>query len=382
MKPLKPAPLAMLVAGNVALTFLMLAVVNLLCLAALAGYRSITGRAASDDRWTLPVHDDPERARLILEEVRSLTAAYEPFVGWTRLPFSGATVTVGENGDRGHRPPSRADAPSHTVRFFGGSTMWGIGVDDQGTIPALYNEVDPLALVTNHGESGFNSRQGLDRLISLYATGWHSDVVVFYDGVNEVFGGCQVGEDVPSHGQAHLIRNALRANRARGSARRALAFALDQLFLRFTRELSAGVRRRLTTTAQEQVGVAETYDCDTDPQKAGRVADALLVNWELAHAIVTSHGGRFIAILQPNAHVGAPRIDHLTGRLHPELGRNYRALYPLFRERIARADTRWMLDWAEAFDVEAPLYIDDFHVVEAGNRLIAGRIHDTIRTLR
>lgn len=41
-----------------------------------------------------------------------------------------------------------------------------------------------------------------------------------------------------------------------------------------------------------------------------------------------------------------------------------------------------MLDWADAFDVETPLYMDDTHVVEAGNRLIAGRIHDMIRTLR
>ena len=49
---------------------------------------------SSSSSWKLPNYTDKQYARTIFRELRSLPTRYEPFVGWTRLPFEGETTTV------------------------------------------------------------------------------------------------------------------------------------------------------------------------------------------------------------------------------------------------------------------------------------------------
>ena len=186
---------------------------NLLSHAGLGAFRAIRatvdGSNPKDDRWTLPNYEGhSDRARLIFEEFGVLSTQYEPFIAWSRLPFQGVTTTVNAEGDRVHPTPDRDGEPHAEVSFFGGSTMWGTGADDDGTLPALFNRMYPELVVHNYGESGFNSRQGLDRLITLLTTGERIDLAVFLDGANDVSQQCRVGISVPGHGQMLLVRGA------------------------------------------------------------------------------------------------------------------------------------------------------------------------------
>ncbi|MCB0680345.1 MAG: hypothetical protein KDC32_05280, partial [Saprospiraceae bacterium] len=72
----------------------------------------------------------------------------------------------------------------------------------------------------NHGETGFNSRQGLDKLLNLLVQGDTLDLVVFYDGVNDIYYSCQKGVDeLPTHARETYLRDAARKNRDRSYAR-------------------------------------------------------------------------------------------------------------------------------------------------------------------
>ena len=64
-----------------------------------------------------------------------------PFVEWRREEFHGETTTVGADGNRVQ--PATTQDPVGTVRFFGGSAMWGSGVADDETIPATFNRLQP-----------------------------------------------------------------------------------------------------------------------------------------------------------------------------------------------------------------------------------------------
>ena len=68
---------------------------------------------------------------------------YRPFVTWRRAPFQGAFINIDRDGLR-VTPGAVCSADSYKVFAFGGSTMWGTGSPDWGTIPA-YLEVELTA---------------------------------------------------------------------------------------------------------------------------------------------------------------------------------------------------------------------------------------------
>src|SRR5439155_17899889 len=84
--------------------------------------------------------------------------------------------------------------------FFGGSTMWGTSQRDDHTIAAeaahrLQALAGPNARVevTNFGETGYVNTQELLQLMLELRAGHRPDVVVFYDGLNEVAATVQGG---------------------------------------------------------------------------------------------------------------------------------------------------------------------------------------------
>ena len=74
--------------------------------------------------------------------------------------------------------------------MFGGSTLWGEGVRDQFTIPSLVGKDLAVrqvkAEITNFGEVGYVNTQELIELVLQLERGNIPDVVIFYDGVNDV----------------------------------------------------------------------------------------------------------------------------------------------------------------------------------------------------
>lgn len=116
------------------------------------------------------------------------------YVNFGRRPsYHSRTVNIDSLGRRITPEPTVPAAPAARVFFFGGSTMWGTGQRDDHTIPAeasrrLQQMVGPgrRVEVTNFGEAGYVSTQGLLKLMLQLRAGDRPDVVVFYDGINDV----------------------------------------------------------------------------------------------------------------------------------------------------------------------------------------------------
>ncbi|HET9487322.1 MAG TPA: hypothetical protein VFO54_07810, partial [Chryseosolibacter sp.] len=127
---------------------------------------------------------EQEHAKAVFADYNRIQHRYEPFVGWKTLPYNGKTTHISAEGLRTHQAARAVDS-GKVVRFFGGSTMWGEGSDDQHTIPALFNALNPDVKVFNHGQLAYNTRQELDDLISVYSRNEKTEIVIFYDGVND-----------------------------------------------------------------------------------------------------------------------------------------------------------------------------------------------------
>lgn len=140
----------------------------------------------------------PEIAEVGMTEVeRSL------YVGWMTRPFMGSAITISRDGLRETRPLARVAASGDNPRpirvfAFGGSTMWGEGAADDQTIAAhvqsiLSERTGHPVLVTNFGQRAWVSTQSVVKLLLELQKGNVPDVVLFYDGYNEVYAAYATG---------------------------------------------------------------------------------------------------------------------------------------------------------------------------------------------
>lgn len=318
------------------------------------------------DRSQLPNYaGDYQHAQSVFADYGRIKHRYEPFVGWKTLPFKGATTTISNEGLRVHKAVPESNDTAKVVRFFGGSTMWGEGSDDQHTIPALFNALNPAYSVYNHGQLAYNTRQELDALISVYSRGEKADIVVFYDGVNDAAFLCpEVIRDLPAHRLVPMYREKLYVSNTS-----VVKELVSKVFVEDIIDLVRTLRYKPTPETSP-------YDCLRNPEKAEAIAETMMQNWEMAYEIVTKRNGKFYAILQPAAFIGKPRTDHLA--LDEELGRNFQEVYRRLRLKIAERKHPWIIDLSEAFDGNEYIFIDFCHVSPNGNKIIAREISKAI----
>lgn len=308
---------------------------------------------------------DPDYAKQIFRDYNSVQHIYEPFVGWKCLPYKGKTLTISQEGERIHPQANTADeAP--VVHFFGGSTMWGEGADDKHTIPALFYENNKQYQVHNHGQLAYNTRQEVDALISLYSKNKRADAVIFYDGVNDAAFLCPKEiNQLPAHRLMPMYRDKLYVGKSA-----VVKGLLTDVFI-------DNILKVIHKFSYKPTADNALYDCVSDPAKAEEIAEIMMKNWELAHEIVTARGGKFIAILQPAAYIGNPRIDHL--KLDEALGENFRAVYKNVKRKIAERNHSWIIDMSDKFDGDDLIFIDFCHVSSNGNEIIAKEIASVVR---
>jgi hypothetical protein len=349
------------IAVNLAVFLILLVAVNWAC----GLYVKKTGKA---DRSELPNYDaDREHARAIFADYNRVKHRYEPFVGWRTLPYNGPTTRISSEGRRVHDGnDSRTDKP--VVRFFGGSTMWGEGADDNHTIPALFNALHPEYRVVNHGQLAYNSRQELDELISTYTRGERTDIVIFYDGVNDAAFLCPtVIDQLPAHRLVPMYREKLYAGTK--------AVIKDLAYRVFISNIMEAIQR-ISSNASTAPAL---YNCVSNPDKAEAIAEMMMLHWELAHELVSTRGGSFYAVLQPAAFIGKPRTDHLD--LDKELVENFREIYQRVRTKIAERQHPWIIDLSDRFDGNDYIFIDFCHVSSSGNAIIAREISQAVPRL-
>ena len=383
---------------NLLVLVALLAVVNLVSAAILDGNRYIYNplfdqpelsapEPVGDLRAMLPVYKDKNKAREILDELFAMGFDYTPFVGWSRKPFSGQHTTVLKTGDR--IVPQFAREPQATIRFFGGSAMWGTGVDDSHTVPGLIAAEFQDYRVFNHAEAGFNSRQSLARLVNLVNQGEVFDLVVFYDGVNDVAFQCTGEANVNGHAREKLIRARLerkpQSDSMVGHLQRIHFF---RVLLASTYELVSNFYITVFAPSSDVGAADDTMTpeqrslCESNQAYAAQVADTLIANWRIAKTIVEERGGRFLAVLQPVAYIGDAKVDYLSkSALRLYLKGDFAAVYSLIIQKIKTDEIPWVIDLTDVFDGDSRVYIDPFHVIPEGNRLVAERLKPIFRIL-
>ena len=351
-----------LVAGNLAVLLLIVMTLNLLAAVILeVQYAFRSTFFVTDERANLPNYTDKARSKQIFHEFLDMRTQYVPYVVWSRLPYQGETTTVNEEGDRVHAETT--DSPVGTIRFFGGSSTWSKGTDDEGTLPARFNALYPDYKVHNHGESGFFSRPEVARLVNLVNQDEPMDLVIFYDGGNDVGSLCRTDLDLNGSTRAGKIRRRVHpASELTNTLYGALLEIVNGKFIK---------KHVLNTTESG-------WRCDDNPEYTQKIAQTMVNNWRIAKATADVAGADFIAVLQPAADVGKPRIDHLGMNRSETLSARGKTYDHVRRIVAADPEIDWFVDLSNAYDGDEYIFIDGIHVSENGHDILATRMQEIV----
>ncbi len=323
----------------------------------------------------LPYYAEQEWAsRYWQEQKLALKKTYHPYVIWRSPAFTGETLNIDQDGIR-HTPAAECVPNAYKVFVFGGSVMWGWGAPDWGTIPAYLQaglrarRNEPVCVV-NFAENAYVSTQSLIQLQLQLGAGQVPDVVIFYDGVNEVLAASQTGQPILHQSFTEIATLFQYPQHPLVTWLQGLSsFQLLQKVM-----LRIGVYKR----------ASHPYVTVEAAQLSDAVAKAYLGNHKIVSSLAKTYQFDCYFFWQPYILVGHKPLtseeqNMLTGlnwvlNLDPALINLFTATYN--RIELEASASKHLYSLAQAFDgVESQLWIDTWgHVTPEGNRLVAQKM--------
>jgi len=295
----------------------------------------LAGEWKPDPVWASAYDSVPWWNDFVEEHRDSNRLWWQSYVYWRRPPYEGSFIKVDSRGVRRSWNAERHGDRPQKIFFFGGSTMWGSGARDEYTIPSYVArtltekgfDVD----VTNFGETGWVNTQGVIMLMLELRKGNIPDVVVFYDGANDVHAAFQNRE-------AGLPGNEInRRKQFYGS-------------------------RAVVNTDRPKV------DDDT---LAKDTIDVYLANLDLLQALADRYGFSVVAVWQPISYVDkplTPEEHEMAYDLGEPMAKFYQLSYGMMKQRAPRN----VVNLSDAFaTVKERVYLDHAHLNERGNEIVA-----------
>jgi hypothetical protein len=304
-------------------------------------------------------------AETYFREAKLRETEYVSFIGWRSKHFSGKAITIfGPYGQR--RTVGQADPDKPTVYFFGGSSMWGTGVDDASTIPSLFTKISRFPS-QNFGQTGYTAHQSLVLLIQVLQDGHRPDIVVFYDGGNDVTAKCRRELNPWSDEREAKIAAALKYCK-----KQANGYGISYLVSPLYSVMQSFVSRQSVRQYTRNTG----FDCDTNKLKAEKIAENLIEDWKMAKKLVELYNGKFIAILQPISF-----YSHTLDRgISEEHKPNFDSVYPLIKKKMQIEVGQY--DLTDELNRSEYIYTSFAHLGPRGNEYVARRIFDLIKILQ
>jgi hypothetical protein len=358
------------------------------------GAHSIDQRVAADEYADRSWVDGYYR-----EFHQSLELQWSSYVYWRQRPHRGNYINIAEDGTRLTIDGESTEEESREairIFMFGGSTLWGTGARDAFTIPSLVAKElrsrGVISKITNFGETAYVSTQELITLLLRLRQRDLPDLVVFYDGVNDIMSAYQ--QDIAGLPQNEF--NRVREFNLSTPAKlkyRALLVTRD-----FVEQLSmvALLRDLLgrSTARPENGSVENRFDSAQAVKQhaidveslASDVLRTYMANLELIAALSDEYQFRYLFYWQPTIfdkthltkfeRLQRDKMDRAEHFIH----KTYDLLH---RTNLADRYGNSFHDLTKIFSkVKGPIYLDWSHPGESGNKIIAKRMaNDILNTI-
>lgn len=332
-----------------------------------------TAKVFAGSEWIGRYADEYERSRVF---------EWYPYVYWRAAPFKGRLINIAPGGIRRTWSSSecRADDRVTKVFMFGGSALWGTGARDDFTIPSwvarkLAERGYRRVCVVNWGESGYVSTQGVLTLLLQIRDGNVPDVIVFYDGVNDIFVAYQSG--VAGIPQNEMNRRAEFNLTKRGGEMIARGIIVAVKASSVYRLWSKVWKGLLDGRGGARSGSNEINEGGTQVRLADDIVRTYAANVEIVRRLGRQYGFKALFYWQPVAFLS----KLLTADEEQQVKRE-RYLEGLVKITYARVTVHERLRGTGDFrdvsgvfrDTKGPVFIDFVHTLERDNERVAEEI--------
>ncbi len=309
----------------------------------------------------------------------ALSKTYSPYVIWRSSAFDGTMLNIDPSGLR-HTPDADCVPGAYRVYIFGGSAIWGWGAPDWGTIPALLqsslqSKLEKPVCVMNYGENAYVSTQGLIHLVLLLESGDVPDMVIFYDGVNDVLSASQSGMPIVHQNLSEI------------------SDLFEDPQAPIVRFLQTSNSYQLLQTVLSQIPISVGNDAPEfhyDPDHlSDQVADAYLNNYEIVSSLAETYDFDFYFFWQPHILIGHKQLSSeeqnmITGlnwvlNLDPPLVELFQKTYRRIESETPNYEHMYYL--GNIFDpVEESVWIDTWgHVTPKANQVVTDELMKVIK---
>jgi lysophospholipase L1-like esterase len=323
-----------------------------------------------DPRSQLSVYVNDNWANDYFKEFdQSNMKQYTPFIGWTRKDYTGRYINI-KDGHRQTYRPSMNSKPVLRLYIFGGSFTWGTGGRDDYTIASylvkLAGQEGMYVEAENYAESAFVNWQSVIRFAELCAEGKVPDIAIFVEGVNDVGAKLQTPYLKRVHANFPEWREWVEQH---DDPRK--WFEKNSLLHKVARRLGYGLEER---RARETI-------LSTEPERVQRLAHEIVTTYQENAAFVRklaeAYGFKAWFFWQPM----------VSTKKHPTaVERTYVDDFGNAMTDVYRAATQeirshgFAIDLSTSFDdQDRTIYIDQAHITEVGNEIIAKNIYGHIQ---
>ena len=318
------------------------------------------------------------------EFVESSCVKWKPYVYWRHSPYNGQYVNIDTEGIRRTVNATSKTHPDQKIFVFGGSTLWGTGARDQFTIPSILSrELSNRGInasVTNFGETGDVTTQEIIELLLQLQRNDIPDIVIFYDGVNDVFSSYQQRiAGIPQNEYNRVTE----FNMTR-SGNKCWGVFSSLSIVRFCKGLGhkLGLQPELKIKPLAIPCLQNNRPCSNEQELIKRTINIYENNMKLTKALAESFGFRCFfywqpTIFQKNSLTKCEKTEH-------DKQSHMKPFYEQAYELVDKKTSHWKQNYAfhnisDMFsDVQDPVYIDWCHLSEQGNRIVAERLAEDI----
>lgn len=229
---------------------------------------------------------------------------YHPFIMWRSAPVNLPLMNVNQNGIR--RTSCIPQIEGTRIFALGGSAMWGWMVPDSSTIPScLQKEFNSIpgfeASVTNLAQNAWVSSQEVMELMLRLRAGDVPDLLIFYNGVNDIFASFENGRAGTIIGNWSIDKRLSEPEHQPAGSWDAIIHLLRNTNTFVLMDYLIGVEPDVTAPAVRFVAAASCFD---DPRYdmahlARETAAVYLANYRIVEALSREYGFQFYFFLQP-----------------------------------------------------------------------------------
>jgi len=329
-----------------------------------------------------PAFDGHEWAESLFKEFDSLKIVFSPYTIWRRSEFTGEHINIDNLGIRKTWNPSNRDKEEvKKIYIFGGSALWGTGARDDFTIPSflskrLNNQGIPCD-ITNYGESGYIFTQEIVKLVLLLNEGYRPDVVLFYDGFNDVYSAYSYGKPDTIHDLEDITRRfsgrklKLNINKMITKAKEGsfLYDAIDKIVYAISKEKQFKER-------------GARYSDERLSELAEDIVQNYLQTMMTLEKLSETYGFTYLCFWQPVLYL-EEKVFEAEKQADPRIQDTaFSKLYKEVDRIITREANTNLIQLKTALSERTfPCYLDLCHLCEAGNDLIVQMISLSVSTM-